>query len=96
LEKKDSEILSLKSQLAEKEAEAAEVIRLRDQVSLLSGEKSALTADVSALKVTLTQKDHDISLLDSRTTHLESAICLSLRYVSSMRAGFKDFKEKME
>ncbi|GJY32033.1 hypothetical protein Tco_0415528 [Tanacetum coccineum] len=33
LVEKDSEILRLKSQLAEKEAEAAEVIRLRDQVS---------------------------------------------------------------
>ncbi|GJU70868.1 hypothetical protein Tco_1262273 [Tanacetum coccineum] len=66
LEEKDSEILRLKSQLAEKEAEAAEVVRLRNQVSSLSGEKSALTAEVSALKV------------------------------SSLRAGFKDFKEKME
>ncbi|GJU40028.1 reverse transcriptase domain-containing protein [Tanacetum coccineum] len=68
LEKKDSEILRLKSQLAEKEAETAEVVRLRDQVSSLSGEKSALTAKVLALKVTITQKDHDISLLDSRAT----------------------------
>ncbi|GJR68280.1 hypothetical protein Tco_0014345 [Tanacetum coccineum] len=74
LEKKDSEILRLKSQLAEKEAETAEVVRLRDQVSSLSGEKFALTAKVSALKVTITQKDHDISLLDSRATHLESAL----------------------
>ncbi|GJZ16953.1 hypothetical protein Tco_0553076 [Tanacetum coccineum] len=57
LEEKDLEILWLKSQLAEKEAEATEVIRLRDQVSSLSGEKSALTAEVSVLKVTVTQKD---------------------------------------
>ncbi|GKA91081.1 hypothetical protein Tco_0812951 [Tanacetum coccineum] len=117
LEEKDTEILRLKSQLAEKEAEAAEVVRLRDQVSSLSGEKSALTAEVSALKVTLTQKDHDISLLDSRATHLESALndaqvaCTEAgtkitslaserdrlaSEVSSLRAGFKDFKEKME
>ncbi|GJV63035.1 hypothetical protein Tco_1473863 [Tanacetum coccineum] len=117
LEEKDSEILRLKSQLAEKEAEAAEVVRLRDQVSSLSGEKSALTAEVSALKVTITQKDHDISLLDSRATHLESALndaqvaCTEagtkitslaserdrlVSEVSSLRAGFKDFKEKME
>ncbi|GKE83289.1 hypothetical protein Tco_1553289, partial [Tanacetum coccineum] len=74
LEEKDSEILRLKSQLAEKEAEAVEVVRLRDQVSSLSEEKSALTEEVSALKVTITQKDHDISLLDSRATHLESAL----------------------
>ncbi|GJZ58451.1 hypothetical protein Tco_0613945, partial [Tanacetum coccineum] len=117
LEEKDPEILRLKSQLAEKEAEAADVVRLRDQVSLLSGKKSVLTAEVSALKVTITQKDHDISLLDSRATHLESApndaqvACTEagtkitslaserdrLVYeVSSLHAGFKDFKEKME
>ncbi|GKD06319.1 hypothetical protein Tco_1181293, partial [Tanacetum coccineum] len=117
LEKKDSKILRLKSQLAEKEAETAEVVRLRDQVSSLSKEKSALTVEVPALKVTITQKDHDISLLDSRATHLESALndaqvayteagtkITSLASerdrlaseVSSLHAGFKDFKEKME
>ncbi|GJW21728.1 hypothetical protein Tco_0032350 [Tanacetum coccineum] len=50
LEEKDSEILRLKSQLAEKESEAAKVVRLCDQVSSLSEEKSALTTEVSALK----------------------------------------------
>ncbi|GJZ73032.1 hypothetical protein Tco_0637178 [Tanacetum coccineum] len=94
LEEKDSEILRLKSQMAKKEAEAAEVIRLRNQVSSLSGEKSTLTAEVSALKVTITQKDNDISLLDSRATHLASS--LDDAKVSSLRAGFQDFKEKME
>ncbi|GKC55647.1 hypothetical protein Tco_1083245 [Tanacetum coccineum] len=74
LEEKDSEILRLKSQLAEKEAEAAKVIRLRDQVSSLSGEKSALTAEVSALKVTITQKDNESFLADSRATHLASSL----------------------
>ncbi|GKC06118.1 hypothetical protein Tco_0997728, partial [Tanacetum coccineum] len=74
LEEKDLEILRLKSQLAEKEVEAAEVIRLCDQVSSLSREKSTLTAEVSALKVTITQKDNDISLLDSRATHLASSL----------------------
>ncbi|GJZ12625.1 hypothetical protein Tco_0547855 [Tanacetum coccineum] len=63
-EEKDLEILRLKSQLAEKEAEAAEVIRLRDQVSSLSREKYALTAEVSEFGV------------------------------SSLHAGFQDFKEK--
>ncbi|GKA05572.1 hypothetical protein Tco_0684692 [Tanacetum coccineum] len=87
LEEKDSEILRLKSQLAENEAKAAEVVRLRDQVSSLSGEKSALTAEMSALKVTLTQKDHDISLLDSRATHLEFA--LNDAQVACTEAGTK-------
>ncbi|GKE29708.1 hypothetical protein Tco_1445092 [Tanacetum coccineum] len=57
LEKKDSEILRLKSQLAEKEVEPAEVVRLCDQVSSLSGEKSALTAEVSALAFPA-ERDH--------------------------------------
>ncbi|GJW74774.1 hypothetical protein Tco_0134144, partial [Tanacetum coccineum] len=117
LGEKDLEILRLKSQLAEKEAKAAEVIRLRDQVSSLSEEKSALAAEVSALKVTISQKDHDISLLDSRATHLASTLddakaayaeagtkITSLASerdrlaskVSSLHAGFQDFKEKME
>ncbi|GJW08063.1 hypothetical protein Tco_1570486 [Tanacetum coccineum] len=87
------------------------------RVYSLFGEKSALTMEVSALKVTITQKDHDISLLDSRATHLASALddaqvactetgtkftsLASERHrlvseVSSLRAGFHDFKEKME
>ncbi|GJT25269.1 reverse transcriptase [Tanacetum coccineum] len=74
LEEKDLEILKLKSQLAEREVEAAEVICLRDQVSSLSREKSALTAEVSTLNVTATQKDHDISLLNSRATSLASSL----------------------
>ncbi|GKF48064.1 hypothetical protein Tco_0141315, partial [Tanacetum coccineum] len=107
----------LKSQLAEKEAEAAEVIHLRDQVSSLYGEKSALTAKLSVLKVTVTQKVHDISLLDSRAACLASTLddakmaCVEagdkitslpserdrLSFeVSSIRAGFQDFKEKMK
>ncbi|GKE08461.1 hypothetical protein Tco_1412012, partial [Tanacetum coccineum] len=87
LEKKDSEILRLKSQLAEKEAKTAEVVRLHDQVSSLSAKKSALTAEVSAFKVTITQKDHDISLLDSRATHLESS--LNDARVACTKAGTK-------
>ncbi|GJR55454.1 hypothetical protein Tco_1405975 [Tanacetum coccineum] len=73
-EEKDLEILKLKSKLAKKEAEAVEVIHLRDQVSSLSEEKCALTAKVSALKITVTQKDHDISLLNSRATSLASTL----------------------
>ncbi|GJY57728.1 hypothetical protein Tco_0457620 [Tanacetum coccineum] len=96
LEEKDLEILRLKSQLAEKEAEAAEVVRLRDQVSSLSEEKSALAMEVSALKVTITQKDHDFSLLDSRATHIGVHLNDAKWPVSSLRAGFKDFKEKIE
>ncbi|GKD81756.1 hypothetical protein Tco_1348595 [Tanacetum coccineum] len=35
---------------------------------------SVLTAEVSALKITIAQKDTGISLLDSRATHLKSAL----------------------
>ncbi|GKE09328.1 hypothetical protein Tco_1412879, partial [Tanacetum coccineum] len=108
LEEKDLEILKLKSQLAEKEAETTEVIRLRDQVSSLFGEKSALTAEVSVLKVTVTQKDHDISLLNSRATCLASTLddakvaCAEAgNKITSLaserdRLASEDFKEKME
>ncbi|GKB04435.1 hypothetical protein Tco_0832578 [Tanacetum coccineum] len=108
LEEKDLEILKLKSKLAEKEAEAAEVIRLRDQVSSLSEEKSALTAEVSALKITVTQKDHDISLLNSRATSLASTLddakvtCAEAGHkITSLaserdRLASEDFKERME
>ncbi|GJY93786.1 hypothetical protein Tco_0509568, partial [Tanacetum coccineum] len=69
LEEKDLEILKLKSLLAEEaeRAKIAEVVRFRDQVSVL-------TAEVSALKITISRKDTDISLLDSRATHLKSAL----------------------
>ncbi|GKA59186.1 hypothetical protein Tco_0758499 [Tanacetum coccineum] len=114
LEEKDLEILRLKSLLAEEaekaeRAETAEVVRLRDQVS-------ALTGEVSALKSTIAQKDTDISLLDSRATYLKSALddsqaaCAeagSLKLltserdrltseVSTLHTAFQDFKEKAE
>ncbi|GJY72941.1 RNA-directed DNA polymerase, eukaryota, reverse transcriptase zinc-binding domain protein, partial [Tanacetum coccineum] len=72
LEEKDLEILKPKSLLAEEaeraeRAETAEVVRFCDQMSVL-------TAEVSVLKITIAQKDIDISLLDSRATHLKSAL----------------------
>ncbi|GJZ34418.1 hypothetical protein Tco_0580235 [Tanacetum coccineum] len=115
LEEKDLEILRLKSLLAEEaekaeRAETAEVVRLRDQVS-------ALTGEVSALKSTIAQKDTDISLLDSRATYLKSALddskaaCAEAgslitsltserdrltSEVSTLHTAFQDFKEKAE
>ncbi|GKA08445.1 hypothetical protein Tco_0687776 [Tanacetum coccineum] len=87
LEERDLEILELNSKLAEKETEAVEAIRLRDQVSSLSGEKSALTAEVSVLMVTIAQKDHAISLLDSYATSL--AFGLENAKVACTEAGDK-------
>ncbi|GJZ47913.1 hypothetical protein Tco_0601745 [Tanacetum coccineum] len=74
LSEKDAEIARLKSLLKEKETEAAEVLRLRDQVSVLAAEKSSLSAEVSALKSDVSQKDTVISLLDSRASHLKSSL----------------------
>ncbi|GJU16759.1 hypothetical protein Tco_1144725 [Tanacetum coccineum] len=102
----------LKSLLAEEteRVETAEVVRFRDQISVLTGE-------VSALKITIAQKDTDISLLDSRATHLKSALYDSQAAcaeagslitsltserdrlsseVSTLHAAFQDFKEKAE
>ncbi|GKC42425.1 hypothetical protein Tco_1060147 [Tanacetum coccineum] len=69
LEEQDLEILRLKYLLAEEaeRAETAKVVRFHDQVSVL-------TAEVLALKITIAQKDTDISLLDSRATYLKSAL----------------------
>ncbi|GKB76874.1 hypothetical protein Tco_0943769 [Tanacetum coccineum] len=73
-EGKDAEIARLKSLVKEKETESAEVLRLRDQVSVLAADKSFLSAEVSALKSAVSQKDTDISLLDSRASYLKSAL----------------------
>ncbi|GJR81075.1 hypothetical protein Tco_0151860 [Tanacetum coccineum] len=74
LREKDAEIARLKSLVKEKETESAEVLRLRDQVSVLAADKSLLSAEVSALKSVVSQKDTDISLLDSRASYLKSAL----------------------
>ncbi|GJW31495.1 hypothetical protein Tco_0051527 [Tanacetum coccineum] len=74
LSEKDAEIARLKSLVREKETESAEVLHLRDQVSVLAADKSLLSAEVSALKNVVSQKDTDISLLDSRASYLKSAL----------------------
>ncbi|GJY28642.1 hypothetical protein Tco_0404409 [Tanacetum coccineum] len=74
LSEKDAEIARLKSLVREKETESAEVLRLRDQVSVLAADKSLLSAEVSALKSAISQKDTDITLLDSRASYLKSAL----------------------
>ncbi|GJU77278.1 hypothetical protein Tco_1274348 [Tanacetum coccineum] len=74
LKEKDVEIARLKALVREKETDSAEVSRLRDQVSGLSAEKSSLGAEVSTLKIVVSQKETDISLLDSRATYLKSCL----------------------
>ncbi|GJU68825.1 hypothetical protein Tco_1255084 [Tanacetum coccineum] len=87
----------LKSLVKEKETESAEVLRLRDQVSVLAADKSLLSAEMLALKSAVSQKDTDISLLDSRASYLKSALDDSqAAVVSTLHSAFRDFKEKME
>ncbi|GJZ33921.1 hypothetical protein Tco_0579357 [Tanacetum coccineum] len=95
---------------AEHELELKENLRAK----YAARDKSALTAEVSVLKMIVTQKDHDISLLDSRAACLTSTLddakvacaeagdkITSLAFerdrlvseVSSLHAGFQDFKE---
>ncbi|GKC65286.1 hypothetical protein Tco_1097884 [Tanacetum coccineum] len=68
------EIARLKSLVKEKETEFAKASRLRDQVSVLTAEKSSLSAEMSTLKSVVSQKETDISLLDSRATYLKSCL----------------------
>ncbi|GJT94690.1 hypothetical protein Tco_1090208 [Tanacetum coccineum] len=74
LREKDAEIARLKSLVKEKETESAEVLRLRNQVSVFAADKSFLSAEVLALKSAVSQKDTDISLLDSLASYLKSAL----------------------
>ncbi|GJR30800.1 hypothetical protein Tco_1107032, partial [Tanacetum coccineum] len=99
LREKDAEIARLKSLLEEKETESVEVLRLRDQVSVLAADKSLLSAEVSALKNVVSQKDTDISSLIQLA--FLSKFCLPLMtlklpVVSTLHYAFSDFKEKME
>ncbi|GJS23255.1 hypothetical protein Tco_0451887 [Tanacetum coccineum] len=104
LREKDVEIARLKSLVKEKETESAEVLRLRDQVSVLAADKSFLSAEVSALKSAVSQKDTDISLLDSRASYLKSALddsqaaCDEARNLISSLSSERDglASEKME
>ncbi|GJT72715.1 RNA-directed DNA polymerase, eukaryota [Tanacetum coccineum] len=104
LGEKDAEIARLKSLVKEKETESAEVLRLRDQVSVLAADKSFLSAEVSALKSAVSQKDTDISLLDSRASYLKSALddsqaaCDEARNLISSLSSERDglASEKME
>ncbi|GJT20442.1 hypothetical protein Tco_0890379 [Tanacetum coccineum] len=82
-DEKDAEIARLKSLLKEKETESAEVLRLRNQVSVLAADKSSLSAEVSALKSDVfPQKGRTLDGLVSE--------------VSILRSAFRDFKDKME
>ncbi|GJR01441.1 hypothetical protein Tco_0524425 [Tanacetum coccineum] len=89
LEEKDLEILRLRSLLAEEaekteRAETAEVVRLRDQMSVLTAE-SALDDSQAACA----EAGSLITFLTSERNRLTSE-------VSSLHTAFQDFKEKAE
>ncbi|GJZ02572.1 hypothetical protein Tco_0520533 [Tanacetum coccineum] len=83
LRERDAEIARLKSLVKEKETESAEVFRLRDQVSVLTAEKSSLSAEVSVLR----------GILITSCPREEHGLASE---VSTLHSAFHDFKEKME
>ncbi|GJZ99583.1 hypothetical protein Tco_0672134 [Tanacetum coccineum] len=86
LEEKDLEILKLKSQLAEKEVEAAE----KDHdIYLLNSCATCLASTLDDAKVACAKAGNKITSLASKRDRLVSE-------VSSLRADFQDFKERME
>ncbi|GJX51426.1 hypothetical protein Tco_0278271 [Tanacetum coccineum] len=91
LSEKDAEIARLKSLLKEKETESAEVLYLRDQVSVLAAEKSSLSAESSLddSQAACDEAKNLISCLSSERDGLVSE-------VSTLHSAFRDFKEKME
>ncbi|GJR15830.1 hypothetical protein Tco_0798482 [Tanacetum coccineum] len=99
-----AEVARLKSLVKEKETKSAEVLRLRDQVSVLAADNSLLSAEVSVLKSAVSQKDTNISLLDSRASYLKSALddsqaaCGEARSLISSLSSERDglASEKME
>ncbi|GKC16624.1 putative reverse transcriptase domain-containing protein [Tanacetum coccineum] len=86
LEEKDSEIFRLKSQLAEKEAKAAEK---DNDISLLDSRATHLASSLDDAKVACAEAGTKITSLASKRDRLASE-------VSSLRASFQDLKEKME
>ncbi|GKB45319.1 hypothetical protein Tco_0896072 [Tanacetum coccineum] len=85
-------ILELKSKLAEKETEVEEAIRLRDQnhdISLLDSRSASLASRLENANVACTEVGNKITSLASERDRLISE-------VSSLHAGFYDFKKRME
>ncbi|GJZ68805.1 hypothetical protein Tco_0632355 [Tanacetum coccineum] len=92
LKERDLEILELKSKLAEKETEVEEAIRLRDQnhdISLLDSRSASLASRLENANVACTEVGNKITSLASERDRLISE-------VSSLHAGFYDFKKRME
>ncbi|GJW15525.1 hypothetical protein Tco_0019658 [Tanacetum coccineum] len=103
LEEKDSEIPRLKSQLAKKEAEAARKSALTVEVSVSKVHHYSKDQDISLLDSCATHlesalNDAQVACTEAGTkiTSLASERDRLVSEVSSLRAGFKDFKEKME
>ncbi|GJR00356.1 hypothetical protein Tco_0523340 [Tanacetum coccineum] len=87
LEEKDLEILKLKSKLAKKEA--ITVTQKYHDISLLNSRATSLASTLDDAKVTCAEVGHKITSLAFERDRLASE-------VSSLRASFQDFKERME
>ncbi|GJW72584.1 hypothetical protein Tco_0129501 [Tanacetum coccineum] len=85
--------LELKEKLRAKYAARGKLLEERD-LEILELKCKLAEKETEAAEVTIAQKDHDISLLDSHATSLASG--LENAKVSSLHAGFQDFKKKME
>ncbi|GJX61206.1 hypothetical protein Tco_0294106 [Tanacetum coccineum] len=93
LSEKDAEIARLKSLLKEKETEAAEVLRLRDQVRTLSFLiDSVLRTSSPPLDDSQAACDEAKNLISSLSSEKDGLVS----EVSILRSSFRDFKDKME
>ncbi|GKA64007.1 hypothetical protein Tco_0763613 [Tanacetum coccineum] len=90
LKEKDAEITSLKAQLSPKEAETAEAIRLRGQVSIAEATKVARVAEVNDLKERITVLEGPVVALES------TAVIKDTELASSNVSGYELFKEQYE
>ncbi|GJT34302.1 hypothetical protein Tco_0924721 [Tanacetum coccineum] len=99
-EENNPEILWLKSQLRDRRLKPRRLSV--DSVTKFlhyPGRRSTISAEGQLSKINITQKDHDIPCLTtirSKITSLASERDRLVSEVSSLRAGFEDFKEKME
>ncbi|GKG43806.1 hypothetical protein Tco_0482899, partial [Tanacetum coccineum] len=90
------EIARLKSLLEEKKTESAEVLRLRDHVSVLAADKSLLRAEVSALKSVVSQKDTDSVFQEKMEAQQEEQAQELYNRVAELKAHVMDVSGRLE
>ncbi|GJV69811.1 hypothetical protein Tco_1485320 [Tanacetum coccineum] len=86
LKEKDVEIANLKAQLSLKEAEATEVIHLRNQVSVIEAAKAARVSELNSLKERNSALEEEKDVLEGKVATLESATPVKETEVASLTA----------